>query len=144
MSIPVNPDLRYALENSLKTTAPVTTVSDAIACVSQAEEFWIERHLRREWQIITIELTLQTTLIEAISPSLITKKDLGILHNYKLQGFCRENLLIIYTSDQFTESWVHSLVLATSHPPTNRILNVVRNDPDELIDLGAFKFGNVN
>lgn len=141
----MNSELRTALTSSFVTEASVTSHPQADECIFQATDYWIStnKSLGFNWAIIAIDLTLYTTITRA-SGHLVTERRLGILQHYSFQGYDIENTLWIYVSDAYTETWVHKLIRQNAQASNNRILNVIRNDPGELIDLGTFKFGKQN
>ncbi len=140
----MNADLKNALTHTHKVIASVDSQVKAETCIAQAQDYWIQRHLGHEWTIVTIDVSLITIVTQAVSAKLVTKKELGVLQEYSLFGFTPSNSLWIYSSDKYTEAWVHSLVLSRATDPSNRILNVQRDDPGELLDLGSFDFSKLS
>lgn len=134
------PDLAYALEHSFKTVAKVKSTAQSNAIVERATRYWLDLYKCGEWHLITIDLTLLTNQLDSASPSIITRKEHGILRPDLFRGYSRPNTIWIYSTDRYTEQWVHDLVLrcAPRHE-TGRVLNIVRDDPGEAIDLGEFK-----
>ncbi len=129
--------LKQALASTYKVEAIVKNAVDADMAAATATSFWLERHNgKNAWHIITIDLTLSTHLVSSMGPSFMSQRSLGLLQRYTLHDFDRPNTLVIYASDRYTETWVHEWTLARSTADDSRILNIVRNDPGAVIDLG--------
>lgn len=131
--------LKQALTSTYKVEAIVKNAVDADKAAAVATSFWLDGHKGNAWHIITVDLTLSSHLVSSLGPSYMSQRQLGILTQFTLHSFSEPDTLAIYSSDPYTEQWVHEWVLARTTAPNCRILNIVRQDKDAIVDLsGSF------
>lgn len=141
MSLPNTAYLKQALASTYKVEAVTKNQIDSDKATATATSFWLEKHSGHPWHIITVDLTLSSHLVSSLGPQYMSQRSLGIMQRHTLFDFNEPNTLVIYTSDPFTETWVHEWAQARTTHDSSRILNIVREDKDTIVDLGVLNIG---